>query len=185
MASWKEAAASEGQESERIPDGFVGQVAINRVLFAKRDGTEFKSSKGDPQMFVIFENSAGEEASQMYTLSDAAMWVLAKMMQGCGIDLDQLDKRNVTPATFYEQQDWTNKLLIGRSLQVKVTYKASNNGQQYATVKPILGDSSDPAPAPAATRKPAPTRKPEPVTAGGGAAFDPTDIPFSPDPMRF
>lgn len=120
---WKKSASGEDTGPSMEP-GYC-RAKIVKVIRGKKDGTEFKSKNGDPQLMVIWENVAGESAPSMYTLSEKAGFVLAKMCERVGMDLDRMTEAGVTPESFADEE-FAKKQLIGRECWVHVTTYGDN-----------------------------------------------------------
>lgn len=143
--NWNQAAQQEGGEyAEKLPDG-THQVEITRLVFGRKDGSVFTSKSGDPQVMLIFSDELGREVNQMITLSYKAGFVLAKILDAAGADLDRMSADGVTPKSFADPE-FANANLVGRQLQVEVTW-SSKNGKEFADVVPLVNA----APADAAT----------------------------------
>lgn len=138
--NWKDKANEEGgQYADPLPDG-VHDVEIIRVVFSKKDGEAFRSKSGDPQIMLIFADAEGREASQMVTLSFRAAWVLAKILDAAGADLDAMEGDGVEPKDFAGEA-FANANLVGRQLRIEVTWSKNASGREFADVAPIKTDA--------------------------------------------
>lgn len=133
---WKSSAESPPQAA-KIPAGTNLLLRIAKVIYGKKGGAPFKSKSGDPQIMAIFEDTDGNEASQMFTLSDKAAWVLARLLSRCGVDLDTLRADGIDPKHFVDKAI-CDKYLVGKSCRCNVTY----NGE-YANVEPCDVDTQN------------------------------------------
>jgi len=143
--NWNQAAHQEGGEyAEKLPDG-KHPVEITRVVFGKKDGTLFKSKGGDPQIMLIFADELGREALQMVTLSFKAGFILAKILEAAGADLDHMTADGVTPRSFAEPE-FANANLVGRQLEIEVVW-SSKNGKDFADITPLgtITETTEPA----------------------------------------
>lgn len=129
MGYWKDMENGPGQ-SDRCRSG-VQKLTVVNVLHGKKDGTEFVSSKGDPQMLLVFENEHEEECTCMFTLSEKAAWTVYKFISRAGLDIDQMEADGVTIETFHDL-DFCRKQLIGRSVWADVEFRTGKNGKEYA-----------------------------------------------------
>ncbi len=143
--NWKEAAQQEGGEyAEKLPDG-THRVEITRVVYGRKDGTLFVSKSNDPQIMLIFADELGREASQMVTLSYKAGFVLAKILEAAGAELDKMTDHDVTPRSFADPE-FANPNLIGRQLQIEVIW-GSKNGKEFSDIIPVgMAGSADELP---------------------------------------
>jgi hypothetical protein len=135
MASWVEAAKGKTDDRpERLCDG-RHKVKVARIVFGKKNGEKFKSHSGDPQIMVIYEDDEGREASDMFTLSDKAMWRLAMVLARAEVpaDLERMDKAGVKPAHF-ANPEFAERNLKGRVLYVEIE---TPEGSDYADVTPL------------------------------------------------
>ena len=135
--NWTEKATEEGGTSEKIPAGQSIPVTISKVVYGKKGGAPFKSSKGDPQIMVIFTDERDREAAQIITLSDKAAWVLARLLHRFGCDTDALNSEGVLPKHFAEPAIGNAKL-IGLRGRIDLTY----NEQGYADCQPCEVDAN-------------------------------------------
>lgn len=134
--SWKDESKKEPsrEQAERVPAGQHDLEIKNVVLGSKSKGW-FKSKKGDRQIMVVFRDSADREVVQMYTMSTAAIPIFAQLIEGCGLDLEALDKDGVKPESFLEQS-FADANLVGRQCRGQVDYeKSDSDGKEYARVK--------------------------------------------------
>jgi len=157
MGYWTDKAKDEGpQRAPAIPAG-QHRLEILKIVYGKGAGEnyqQFQTKAGDPQIMVVFRDKLEREAAEMFTLSDAAAFKIAKLLEAIGADLESMESDGITVEAFAEPQ-FANAQLVGRVLQAQVAYEEAN-GKHYAKITP----------APAAKRtepeKPAPTRKPSP-----------------------
>ena len=131
MGYWTEKAEG-GQSAEKMPAGYHHVTAV-KIVYGKRDGPDFTSKYGDPQIMVVFVNSADQEAACMFTLSDRAAWVMAKFMKAAGADLAKMDKAGVTIKNF-EDAPFTNRQIKGRECWIEVKWESRDGGKEYAKV---------------------------------------------------
>jgi hypothetical protein len=143
---WNHASQQEaGEYAEKLPNG-KHPVEITRVVFGKKDGALFKSKGGDPQIMLIFADELGREAFQVVTLSFKAGFILAKILEAAGADLDRMTADGVTPKSFAEPE-FAVANLVGRQLEVEVVW-SSKNGKDFADITPLgtITETSDYAP---------------------------------------
>jgi hypothetical protein len=175
--SWKNEAEKEGpQNAPRLVPGSQ-RLKIVKIVFGKKgkDGqTElFKSDKGDPQIMCIYGDAHGREGAEMYTLSEAAGWKLAKVLAAAGANVEKMDAAGITPASFAEER-FANANLVGRELTAEVSYTKKGD-KEYMNLAPAM-----PQPGNAAT----PGRSPAMAGAPASTGFNPeqniddSDIPF-------
>jgi len=134
---WTEASTAEGAEhSERLPSG-IHNVTITRVIHGSKSGL-FESRNGDPQILCVFADDQAREATQMFTLSEKAGWVLARLMTNFDppMNLTEMTKAGVTPESFADP-DFTVTNLVGRKLAIKVEYETAKNGNEYPNITPM------------------------------------------------
>lgn len=129
---WEGKANQESTETDKLPAG-QHQVQIVRLLRGRRNGGEFVSKAGDPQLMVIFADEAGREAGTLVTLSEAAGWVLAKILSAAGANLKRMSEAGVTPAKFADLA-WAEPQLVGRKLTIQVEWP---EGSKYPKVTPV------------------------------------------------
>jgi len=108
MGYWSDAAESEG--GPKSPPGWHF-YQVTRAMRVTKGGREFRSKNGDPQLFVIFEDEDGLEASQMFTLSAKAGWTLAKFLSRAGVDLAALDSEGIAI------DDWASETFARERLE--------------------------------------------------------------------
>ena len=139
---WQEKGDSDGPtQAEKIPAG-VWDLKIIKVVFGKKGGKAFMSKGGAPQIMCVFANDAGEEAAQMYTLSDSAGWTLAQLLGAAGANLAQMELDGVEIESFAEPK-FAHANLVGRRLQAEVAW----DDDGYSTITPIRRDpTAEPAP---------------------------------------
>lgn len=171
--------SAEEASGPKMPAG-LHRVRVVRVQHINRDGVPLTSNSGDPQMRVVYQDAEAREVSDILTLSEKAGWTLARLMAAAGANLAAMTARGITPAHFADP-DFAIKQLIGRELQVQVTYEVSKtNGKEYAVVTPIRSQgttqaapatSTSPGAAPGAAPAPAAsTPPPSPATGAAPAA---------------
>jgi len=154
--------SAEEASGPKIPAG-LHRVRVVRVQHINREGVPLTSNSGDPQMRVIYQDAEAREVSDILTLSEKAGWTLARLMSAAGANLSAMTAKGVTPAHFADPA-FATKQLIGRELQVQVTYEVSKtNGKEYAVVTPIRAQGTAQA-APVATQA-APTHAPAPASS--------------------
>lgn len=140
---WDDAAKGKGgNRAPKIPAG-QQQLEIKDVVFGKRDGGAFKSKDGDPQILIVFTDGKGNEAAQMYTLSQKAAFTLAKLLAASGADTKKMTEKGITPDKFSDPRFGTAQLK-GRKLTADVQYERSEkDGKEYARIEPLRTDSSN------------------------------------------
>ena len=132
---WTHAERGEAQ-AERLPDGWHA-VRIARIVTHRSSGEPFTSRKGDPQIMVVFADERDREATQMYTLSEAAAWTLARLLSRTGNDLERIKEEGVEPGHFADRRFAESKLL-GRRCWVHVTWsEPDDRGRQFSDVTPL------------------------------------------------
>lgn len=162
----------------KLPAG-LHRVRIVRVQHTNREGVPLISKNNDPQMRVVYQDQEAREVSEIFTLSEKAGWTLARLMSAAGANLAAMTARGVTPAHFADPT-FANKQLIGRELQVQVTYEISkSDGKEYSVVTPIrpqggTGQAAAAAPAPTAAPQAAPAT---PASAASSAPAAPAAAP--------
>lgn len=133
---WKGNAEGGGDQAEKIPTGYH-RLRVCKIVTCKSDGTDFRSGKGDPQIMLVFENPAGQEAAQMFTLGDKSAWTLAKLLSRCGVNLDRLNADGVQPVDFADRGFASNQL-IGLEFWGHVEWSAPNaKGRTYSEIEPF------------------------------------------------
>ncbi len=153
---------SQGGESERLPVNVALEVEITRIVFAKKDGTPFKSQAGDPKIMVVMTDDEGRECAMMVTLSAKGSWVLRAILSAAGADMAKMKADNVELAWFADEA-FGRANLVGRRLTIRVKKYVSDDGN-LAEIEAIRRSNTTPPPA---------TPTPPP------AATDPmSDIPF-------
>ena len=94
-----------GSVADPIPATERTTLLVVRAIYERKDGTSFTSQKGDPQVFLVFQDSEGREAAQMYTLSEAAGWTIAKLVDAMDPDLlAELKRLDIHPVDFVEPE---------------------------------------------------------------------------------
>ena len=135
---WEDAAEG-GEESEKVPAGWH-QLKVLKIVTSKNSGDPFTSKKGDPQILLIFGDRHGRECSQMYTLSEAAAWTLAKLVSRMGFDLAKLKQQGVEPAHFARTQI-AESWLKGNYTYAHVSWSEPNEqGRCFSEVNPLHWD---------------------------------------------
>ena len=172
---WKAAAEKESRETEKLPAG-QHRVTIAKVIHGSKDGP-FVSQKGDRQILIVYTDREGREASSMYTLSEAAAWAIARVLDVSGANLQKMTERGITPEAFADEA-FANANLVGRSLFIDVKY----NDKGYPRITPIKPQASAVAPTSLPAPQPAKTAR-APVAAAATTSFDPDadkddNIPF-------
>jgi len=137
---WDKAANGEGSGQAAKLEKGEHNVEITRVLFGKKDGTEFRSKAGDPQIMVIFADNGGREAGLMVTLSIKAGFRLAQILSAAGANVQRMTAAKITPMHFAEAE-FATKNLIGRQLRIAVDWPA---GSQYPDIVPIRAQAAAP-----------------------------------------
>ena len=135
---WNEKASEDGggDFAERLPTG-MHQVHIVKVVHGGKNGT-FESSKGDPQILIIFADQEAREAAQFVTLSDKAGWVLARILKECDppANMSKMTEAGITPESFADPE-FAETNLVGRKLAINVEWKKSQNGKDYSDIVPV------------------------------------------------
>lgn len=126
---WLKSADKQFDDSEKISTG-IQKLRVIKVLNGKKDGSPFKSKNGDPQMMVVFKNTKGEEGPCMFTLSEKAVWTLAKFMSRAGVNLEKMNADGVTHAHFEDPQ-FAKRVLMDRVVWADVTYREGKSGKEY------------------------------------------------------
>ena len=149
----------------RAPELELGdhKVTIKSVRRTKKDGTPFTSNDGSPQLFVIYADSRGAEAGQMFTLNDKAGWSFAGLLNACEppFDFEQMMQRGIEPAHFADE-DLARRNLVEKQrtvhIRIKLLDKVDRNGNAIRDISPIRAEFAQVRTAP--TAPPAPTAKP-------------------------
>lgn len=143
MGFWRDKADSQGQDNApKLISGNDQKLKIVKVVYGKGDNL-FESNKGDKQIMVVFADNEGREGPEMFTLSDAAAWKLAKMLDAAGLDLDKMDQVGVTPAKFAEPK-FADMNLIGRDLRANVIVDRSGwPNFEYLRREPVASGEGD------------------------------------------
>lgn len=170
---WKEDATSDGGQADKLPKGHH-YLRIDKIVFGKKDGAPFQSSKGDPQIMLIFTDDGEREAAQMFTLSRKARWTLARLLSRCGQDalLDELEAADADPADFAEPT-YAKSKLIGLECWAHVGYDKGDDGKEYSRVNPLHYDELPDE----VRERVAAQRQPTNVPAAG-EEIEPSEIPF-------
>ena len=133
---WEGAANSEGPvQAPKVPAGLT-ELTVSKIVFGKGP-TPFQTSKGDPYILVVFQDKGGCECAANYTLSDAAGWVLAKMLSASGCNMQHMKAAGVTPQ-YFAAEDFAKKQLLGRKFMAQVDYDAKG----YAVVTPVKKEAA-------------------------------------------
>jgi hypothetical protein len=173
---WKQASEGSGR-GPKLPVG-KHEVRIEDIRYEGRSGP-FISNGGDPQILVVFRDRNGNEVGQMMTLSEKAAWVLSNVMNACRpeINLSKMTTDGVEPKHF-ANQEFSDSVLLGRTLMVQVSEQAGKDGKLYPRVEPLNDPTYVPVPWPALEGT-------KPKLAGTGAAsskpattIDEDSIPF-------
>ena len=178
--AWKEEA---DKVAGKCPKG-VHRLKVARLLRSGKGGSLFTSSKGDPQLMVIFENPDGAEVGEMLTLSDKAAWKLSKLLSRGGADLEQMERDGIEPKHFANEAI-AEQYLLGMETWAEVTYEEGRDGKSYGRVDPLFAAEAGHGEEMSQERpEPRPARRSQPVAAGAVAADpfagspDEDDIPF-------
>lgn len=133
---WEGAANSEGPvNAPKVPAG-QHELTITKIVFGKGPAP-FQTSKGDPYILVVFSDPQGRECSANYTLSDAAGWVLAKMLSASGANMQRMKAAGITPQNF-AAEEFCTKQLMGRKILAQVDWDAKG----YSAVTPIKKEAA-------------------------------------------
>lgn len=127
--------SAEGTQADKIPTG-IHDLEIVKVRRGPKSGEPFRSSKGDPQLMVIFQDASGCEAAQMYTLSPKAAWTMAMLLGRCGVDLARMKADNIEPMHFANEKFAASKL-VGLRCRAAVSYEKGDDGKEYSRVEPM------------------------------------------------
>jgi hypothetical protein len=113
---------AQGGFADKIPEGTGLKLKIKKVKHGGKEG-EFVSKKGHPQIMVILGDSAGNEATQMFTLSEDAIWTLAKMLKAIypSGSIDKLGVYGVEPRHFANPA-FAEQMLLNRDLVCDLSY---------------------------------------------------------------
>jgi hypothetical protein len=128
-------AAEENAQAEKIPAG-RHKLKVTKVIHGKKDGTKFASKSGDPQIMVIVSDNQDREASMMITLSEAAAWVLARLLKAAGADVEKMTKMGITPGKFADEK-FASAQLLSRVFTAEVSYEKGQDGKEYARINPL------------------------------------------------
>jgi len=147
---WENESRKEGgNQADRLPPGEHTLLAA-RAIYGKQDGRLFTSRHGDPQVMLVFVNSKQQEAAQMFTLSDAAGWTVARLAAAMDPELPALMKaRDLHPRDLAEPEVleyWLfhpsisgNPDSKGGFFKGRVSYSKSKTdaNKEYAEITPI------------------------------------------------
>lgn len=141
---WEKSAEYEPEpQADPIPNG-THDLEVKKVVFTKQDGTVFVSGKGAKQILVVYGDDQGREASEMFTLSPAAGWKLARMLKHAGANLSVMKSKGISPERFADP-DFGNPQLVGRRFRAEVEWiKSEKDGKHYSNINPI-GPAAPPA----------------------------------------
>ncbi len=144
-----EGTRADQQRADPIPASENVTLFVVRAIYAKQDGTVFCSRNGDPQVMIIFCDAEKREAVQMFTLSDAAGWTLARLVAAMNHDnLAEMKRRGVHPRDFANLEVleyWlmhptlTQKNTVGNHFRARITYvtRKSDPNKKDADIVPL------------------------------------------------
>jgi len=142
--NWTESA--EGG-SPKLPEGWH-RVKCAKVMRANKDGKEYTSKEGDPQVYTVWENANGESGLAIFTISDKAAWTLAQMLKCAGADLARMEKEGVTPDQFADVA-FAEKQILNRECWVYATIKGQyvnlDFKQEAEVPDQVIGKAAAPA----------------------------------------
>ena len=138
MGWTQEAEKQAPDKGEKLKNG-IHEVEIFKIVYGRRDGTKFFSNNNDPQILVLMRDKDGGECSSYLTLSDKAMFMMARLLKYIGANLKQMEQEGVK-ITDYADPAFCDANLIGRRLQVEVT----KDDEKYPEVS-FYGPSDTPA----------------------------------------
>ena len=130
---WKKNAEESGR-ADKLPAG-VYHLEIVETRHASK-GKAFASKAGDPQVMIIVADETGRQATQMITLSAKAGWVLAQILDKCGVNLDRLRDDGIEPHHFAEHRI-AEQYLAGLKFYGEVRWEKGNDGKEYSKVVPL------------------------------------------------
>ena len=119
MGWTQEAEKQAPDNAEKLKNG-IHEIEIFKIVYGRRDGTKFFSKNNDPQILVLMRDKDGGECSAFLTLSDKAMFKLARLLKYIGANLKQMEQEGVK-ITDYADPAFCDANLIGRRLQIEVT----------------------------------------------------------------
>jgi len=138
-----------GSQAARIPPG-EHTLLCSRAIYGKQDGTLFSSRAGDPQVMLVFVDNQQREAAQMFTLSDAAGWTVARLAAAMDPDLPgEMKRRGLHPHDLAEPEVlkyWLMHPTVsgqsdskGNFFKARVAYTKSRSDprKEYAEITPI------------------------------------------------
>jgi hypothetical protein len=173
---------NEGQlRAGKMPNG-VFNVEVVRLLWEKRDGSSFRTSKGDQQFGIILADTKGREVMDMISINDAAGWKLARLLSAAGADMQMMKDKNIGMAHF-KDREFAAKALIGRKLTIGVGYNLDSGYPEVTPMKPGTPEvEGDPAPTSTNASRAANAARPYAAAPTGSApadaGVDDDDIPF-------
>lgn len=159
--SWSKAADG---DVTKLPAGYH-RCVCTKVSRANKDGKEYQSKDGDPQILTIWENADGESAVAMFTLTNKAAWTLAQMLKYAGADIEKMEANGITPKHF-EDIAFAEKQILKRECWVYAEPKG-----KYVNIDFVAEDS---VPAEAIKQATQPIGSP----LEGTDDIDDDDIPF-------
>ncbi len=136
-----EANKAGGKFADLIPEG-THKLKIIKVKQANKDGTVFTDKDGNDSLGIVFADQQAREAMVFYSLAGEYTYIFAKLLKGCGVNLDKLQAAGIEPGNFAEEKYASN--LIGRTLRAEVKHR-EYNGKTYVSIYPELPQSGAPA----------------------------------------
>ena len=112
--SWSKAADG---DVIKLPVGYH-RCTCTKVARANKEGVEYTSTDGDPQLLTVWENADGESAVSVFTLTNKAAWTLAQMLKFSGANIEKMEADNITPRHF-EDIEFSKKKILGRGCWVR------------------------------------------------------------------
>jgi hypothetical protein len=151
----------------RAPELELGdhKVTIKTVRRTKKDGTAFTSNDGSPQLFVVYADSRGAEAGQMFTLSDKAGWSFAALLNACEppFDFERMMIDRIEPAHFANEVFALRNLVDKQRtvhIRIKLLDKVDRNGNPIRDISPIRAEFAQVRTTPPASQPTKPASKP-------------------------
>jgi hypothetical protein len=137
-----------GKFADLIPEG-MHNLKIIKVKQANKDGQVFKDKDGNDSLGIVFADEQAREAMVFYSLAGQYTYIFAKLLKGCGVNLDKLQAAGIEPSKFAEEKYANN--LIDKTLRGEVKHTKGNNGKTFTSIYPEIpqgGASRKAAPAP-------------------------------------
>lgn len=168
--------SAEGSFADKIPAGMGLKLTVKKVKHASKKG-EFTSSKGDPQIMVVFSDANDCEAIEMFTLTRGAAFRLAKLLGAIypSGSMAKLKEYGIEPHHF-QNAGFADQMLVGKSVVCDLSY----DDRGYSEFVFVKWTPNLPASELGALAKTVSAPKAAEIPVGGGASLPETDVPFAP-----